>query len=430
MYNGIGLQTARGSGTNGYVQRNLAFVKNKKERVDYKTEEELNKLDQGLNKQPNQDILDHERKRKVELKCMEMQELMEEQGYSEKDVADKVNMFRKMLMAKEGVSDTAVEKDEHGRPVARATHQIAQANQEKNNRLKEAFGLTDYVEGSAFDPERKAKEEAAKAAALAQKKYTMVQSSEEEETSAESPSPQKRKKKKSRHDSSSPERKEKRRKSRKHSKRDRSSAKKHRSRKHKSKKRSEEKHKSRRHHSSSSDYESYDERKDTVSLLAQGAKSATTVTNLNSDLQDPLGNPTDRPNRIHIDRRSRSRSPSSSPSHSPTGSHSYRSHSYKRSHSYDSMSDSSSSSRSRSGRRSRSYSNSRSRSRSTSSGTPRRRSRRDSRSPSIRRRRGSPSHLDKRRITSGRYDRYSRSRSPRRQRSPARERGESRRGHY
>ena len=80
MYNGIGLQTARGSGTNGYVQRNLAFVKSEKERVDYKTEEELNKLDQGLNKQPNQEILDHERKRKVELKCMEMQELMEEQG--------------------------------------------------------------------------------------------------------------------------------------------------------------------------------------------------------------------------------------------------------------------------------------------------------------------------------------------------------------
>lgn len=80
MYNGIGLSTPRGSGTNGYVQRNLAFVKPKKDRIDYKSEEEINKLDQGLNKQPNREILDHERKRKVELKCMEMQELMEEQG--------------------------------------------------------------------------------------------------------------------------------------------------------------------------------------------------------------------------------------------------------------------------------------------------------------------------------------------------------------
>merc|ERR1712098_288933 len=165
MYNGIGLQTVRGSGTNGYVQRNLAFVKKHKERVDYKTDDELAKLDQGLNKQPNKEILDHERKRKVELKCMEMQELMEEQGYTDSEVQDKVNMFRKMLMAKEGVTDSAIEKDEHGRPMARETHQIAEANQEKNQRLKDAFGLTDYVEGSAFDPDSKAKEEAAKAAA-------------------------------------------------------------------------------------------------------------------------------------------------------------------------------------------------------------------------------------------------------------------------
>lgn len=38
--------------------------------------------------------------------------------YSEKEVTEKVNMFRKMLMAKEGVSDSpTVEKDEFGRPV-------------------------------------------------------------------------------------------------------------------------------------------------------------------------------------------------------------------------------------------------------------------------------------------------------------------------
>ncbi|KAI8782950.1 serine/arginine repetitive matrix protein 2 isoform X6 [Biomphalaria glabrata] len=222
MYNGIGLQTPRGSGTNGYVQRNLAFVKSKKERVDYKSEEELNKLDQGLNKQPNKEILDHERKRKVELKCMEMQELMEEQGYSEKEVRDKVNMFRKMLMAKEGVSDT-VDRDEHGRPIAKETHQLAEANQEKNARLKEAFGLTDYVDGSAFDPDRKAKEEAAKAAAMAQKKYSLLASSGEEEGKEEGgSSSHKKKKKRSRHDSTSPEKsKEKKKKSRKHSKRDR-----------------------------------------------------------------------------------------------------------------------------------------------------------------------------------------------------------------
>ena len=81
MYNGIGLDTVRGSGTNGYVTRNLSFIRRHKDKVDYKSEEELKKLDAQMNKSPNREILNHERKRKVELKCMEMQELMEEQGY-------------------------------------------------------------------------------------------------------------------------------------------------------------------------------------------------------------------------------------------------------------------------------------------------------------------------------------------------------------
>lgn len=49
----------------------------------------------------------------------------------------------------------------------RETHQIAQAQQEKNARLREAFGISEYfVEGSSFDAERKAKEEIAKSEAI------------------------------------------------------------------------------------------------------------------------------------------------------------------------------------------------------------------------------------------------------------------------
>ena len=81
MYNGIGLETARGSGTNGYVQRNLAFVHEKKEKVRYKNEADLAKNDASFaNRQPNKEILEHERKRKLELKCLELREVLEEQG--------------------------------------------------------------------------------------------------------------------------------------------------------------------------------------------------------------------------------------------------------------------------------------------------------------------------------------------------------------
>ncbi|KAI9514082.1 hypothetical protein NQZ68_036581 [Dissostichus eleginoides] len=66
-------------------------------------EEEEPKAEPVLVKKPHREILDHERKRRVELKCMELQEMMEEQGYTEEEIRQKVSTFRQMLMDKEGV---------------------------------------------------------------------------------------------------------------------------------------------------------------------------------------------------------------------------------------------------------------------------------------------------------------------------------------
>lgn len=53
------------------------------------------------------------------------------------------------------------------------THQIAEAQQEKNAKLREAFGISEYfVEGSSLDAGRRAKEEAARQAA--QPRYQLV----------------------------------------------------------------------------------------------------------------------------------------------------------------------------------------------------------------------------------------------------------------
>nr|BAA95106.1 unnamed protein product [Mus musculus] len=68
-----------------------------------RAEEELRAAEPGLVKRAHREILDHERKRRVELKCMELQEMMEEQGYSEEEIRQKVGTFRPMLMEKEGV---------------------------------------------------------------------------------------------------------------------------------------------------------------------------------------------------------------------------------------------------------------------------------------------------------------------------------------
>ena len=52
---------------------------------------------------------------------------------------------------------------------------MAEANQEKNMKMREALGISQYfVEGSSLDPTRKAKEAAAAAAEEAKKKYAYV----------------------------------------------------------------------------------------------------------------------------------------------------------------------------------------------------------------------------------------------------------------
>lgn len=74
--------------------------------------------------------------------------------------------FKRMMMMKHKI---------HCNFRAKESHQIAQATVEKNARIKEAFGIGEnYVDGSSFDPNRKAKEEQAKAVAMAKKKYALV----------------------------------------------------------------------------------------------------------------------------------------------------------------------------------------------------------------------------------------------------------------
>ena len=83
MYNGIGLSTVRGSGTNGYVQRNTAHISKGRAEEKFKTEDDIRSLFQALevqtnvsmyrrldaqaNREPNLGILEHERKRKLEV---------------------------------------------------------------------------------------------------------------------------------------------------------------------------------------------------------------------------------------------------------------------------------------------------------------------------------------------------------------------------
>lgn len=90
MYNGIGLPTPRGSGTNGYVQRNLAHVKKSRQmKVDIVAQPDTN-LDK-----PNLEIILHQKKREIEAKCLRLKEELEDEGWNETEVQREVDRYRK-----------------------------------------------------------------------------------------------------------------------------------------------------------------------------------------------------------------------------------------------------------------------------------------------------------------------------------------------
>lgn len=137
MYNGIGLTTPRGTGTNGYIQRNLSFVPTKRERVEYVKDADLKKLETLIEKKGNAEILEHEKKRRIEVKCIEMRDMLLNNGlvgilfyfkmslfihfylrYDEEETNKKVQKFRETLIRREDIYETnRIEYGEDGRPV-------------------------------------------------------------------------------------------------------------------------------------------------------------------------------------------------------------------------------------------------------------------------------------------------------------------------
>ncbi|PJF19310.1 hypothetical protein PSACC_00806 [Paramicrosporidium saccamoebae] len=124
MYNGLGLRTARGSGTNGYVQRNLSFAKPKPQGTF--------SYDQPPPKparRPNADILLHRSKRQIEVECLTYQEELEGS-----------ENFRKKQLAK---LEAHVKRNSESA--------LKEEKETEMNRIKDAFGISDTaVEGQAF----------------------------------------------------------------------------------------------------------------------------------------------------------------------------------------------------------------------------------------------------------------------------------------
>ncbi|XP_066517187.1 serine/arginine repetitive matrix protein 3 isoform X2 [Hoplias malabaricus] len=215
MYDGARVPSP-GDGANGVPLQ--PAVRPKAEEEPEK-EEGVKQPEPVLVKKAHREILDHERKRRVELKCMELQEMMEEQGYSEEEIRQKVGTFRQMLMEKEGV---ITREGSHPRPQVTV---LPHGDEEGAEGRPFADGYEgDYGwRGDYYDQD-----------SVAHDDYRTKRKS----SSSPSPPPKKRKKKKgrrhSRVDSSSPVRRGKRKKSGKKHKRDRSTSGSRRKRRHRS----------------------------------------------------------------------------------------------------------------------------------------------------------------------------------------------------
>ncbi|KAF2711157.1 cwf21-domain-containing protein [Pleomassaria siparia CBS 279.74] len=144
MSSNVGLTTPRGSGTSGYVQKNKSLLRPREKHAPYPQDWESAKHRQ---RQPDQEILEHDRKREIEVKVFTLRDKLEDEGVDEDDIDDQCTALRKKLQE-------AHAQGKDSGPNARSlkshqVHDLAKAKIEESERLRKALGISaDYKEGS------------------------------------------------------------------------------------------------------------------------------------------------------------------------------------------------------------------------------------------------------------------------------------------
>lgn len=159
MSDNVGLSTPRGSGTSGYVQRNLAHLKLRDHVAPWTLRDREADLQKHRQRQPNKSILEHDRKREVEVKVFELRDELEEQGLDEQEIDAQCNALRSKLrteldiaLARSNNSGGAMPPSQSQQRRNLKTHQVhelAEAKIQESERLRRALKISkDYEEGS------------------------------------------------------------------------------------------------------------------------------------------------------------------------------------------------------------------------------------------------------------------------------------------
>lgn len=140
MSSNVGLSTPRGSGTSGYVQRNLSVLKTR-DHHSYGQPYPDPKRDLPRQRKPDRDILDHDRKREVEVKVFDLRDRLEEEGgLDEDEIDDRCEKLRRKLLQDEGADDTRGKgKGKNLKP--HQVHELAEAKIKESERLRKALRL-------------------------------------------------------------------------------------------------------------------------------------------------------------------------------------------------------------------------------------------------------------------------------------------------
>ncbi|TQS33583.1 hypothetical protein Golomagni_06068, partial [Golovinomyces magnicellulatus] len=144
MSENVGLSTPRGSGTSGYVQRNLAQMRPRDRAAPYPPKD--SDSFRHKQRQPDKGILEHDRKRDVEVKVFELRDQLEDEEVDEDEIDKRCDELRKKLLA----------QLESGRNVGgpkkfkeHQVHAMADAKIKESERLRRALKISkDYEEGS------------------------------------------------------------------------------------------------------------------------------------------------------------------------------------------------------------------------------------------------------------------------------------------
>jgi hypothetical protein len=143
MSSNVGLTTPRGSGTSGYVQRNLSLLKPRDAGVGapYSLDNRPPKT-----RKPDQDILNHDRLRDVEVKVLELRDELEEQEKDEDEIEEACDKLREQLIVDmqrgKARDKTPGGKRVDGKGLKRyQVHEMAEAKERESERLRRALGL-------------------------------------------------------------------------------------------------------------------------------------------------------------------------------------------------------------------------------------------------------------------------------------------------